>query len=125
MPLLPCIEWSPTERGNVEVLNETIDFYRFFDATKHTTFLYDCVRQTVEHDLPSEVKYLQSFDRFQVGIQEVVDMPMGQVELMQTFLSQNDGKFSKRAREKEFSALTPLEFERIEALYEDAFGTPE
>lgn len=124
-PLLPYIDWSPTEKGNVEVLNETIDFYRFFDATQHTTFLYDCVRQTVEHDLPSEVKYLQSFDRFQMGVQEVVDMPMGQIELMQTFLSQNDGKFSKRAREKEFSALTFAEFERIEALYEDAFGTTE
>jgi hypothetical protein len=27
-----------------------------------------------------------------MAIQEVVDMPMGQVELMQTFLSQKDGE---------------------------------
>jgi hypothetical protein len=31
--LLPHVRWRPTDRGNVEVLNETIDFYRYFDAT--------------------------------------------------------------------------------------------
>ena len=33
--LLPLIEWTPTSDGNVNVLNETADFYRFFDATPH------------------------------------------------------------------------------------------
>src|SRR5271157_4030024 len=31
--LLPLIEWQPTPDGNVQVLNDTVDFYRFFDAT--------------------------------------------------------------------------------------------
>src|SRR6202034_4292142 len=36
--LLPVIDWRPGD-GNVEVLNETADFYRFFDATPHAEFL--------------------------------------------------------------------------------------
>jgi hypothetical protein len=33
LPRLDPIEWRPTEDNNVEVLNETIDLYRYFDAT--------------------------------------------------------------------------------------------
>jgi len=40
-PLLPFIEWEPTGRGNVRVLNDTADHYRFFDATALTAFLFE------------------------------------------------------------------------------------
>ncbi|MBP2449109.1 Fic family protein [Rhizobium leguminosarum] len=120
-PLLPFIEWRPTASGNVEVLNDTAGFYRYFDATAHATFLYACVEQTVEHDLPEEVRFLQSFDRFSEGVQQILDMPMAQVELLHKFLEQNDGRLSQRARTKEFAALDEGEVERIEAVYADAF----
>ncbi|KQT52699.1 hypothetical protein ASG43_19840 [Aureimonas sp. Leaf454] len=32
-PLLRYIDWIATERGNVEVKNETSDLYRYFDAS--------------------------------------------------------------------------------------------
>ena len=35
------------------------------------------------------------------------------------FLRQNDGRFSKRAREKEFAALTDEEMLAIEGIYAD------
>ncbi len=38
--LLPLIHWEPTADGNVHVLNDTVDYYRFFDATPHAEFLY-------------------------------------------------------------------------------------
>ncbi len=41
--MLPVIDWKSTEKGNVRVLNDTSDFYRFFDATPQTEFLYGCV----------------------------------------------------------------------------------
>src|SRR5690606_29246649 len=50
--LLPLIRWEATETFNVRVVNDTADFYRFFDATPHAQFLYECVQQTIEHDLP-------------------------------------------------------------------------
>lgn len=120
-PLLPFIEWRPTAAGNVEILNDTAPFYRYFDATAHATFLYECVEQTVKQDLPHEVWFLQAFDLFAAGVQEIVDMPMAQVELLHKFLDQNDGHLSQRARAKEFASLDNAEVEQVEALYANSF----
>jgi hypothetical protein len=116
-PLLEFIEWKPTLDGNVDVLNETAEYYRYFDATPHAEFLYRCVQQTVEHDLPEEIAYLQGYDQFAHGMHSVVDMPESQIELLRRFLRQGQGKLSKRALSKEFAALDPDEVDRIEELY--------
>ena len=121
LPLLPQIDWRSTPSGNVDVLNDTAAYYRFFDATAHAEFLYACVEQTIEEDLPIEVAFLEAFDRFSVGVQEVVDMPANRVELLQKFLQQNDGRLSQRARTGEFAALTPEEAAQVEQLYRDSF----
>jgi hypothetical protein len=121
-PLLPFIEWRPTKDGNIEVLNDTADYYRFFDATGHAEFLYHCVEQTVERDLPGEVAYLEAYDRFAREVQEIVDMPDRTVELLHRFLRKGDGRLSKRGRENEFARLTDAEAERIEHLYTDCFA---
>ena len=55
--LLPLIEWKPTAKMNVEILNDTGDFYRYFDATPHAEFLFKCVQRTIEHDLPEEAAF--------------------------------------------------------------------
>ncbi len=49
--VLPLIQWEPTTKGNVHVLNDTADAYRFFDATPHAEFLYECVERTIETHL--------------------------------------------------------------------------
>ncbi|HRE32270.1 MAG TPA: Fic family protein, partial [Candidatus Berkiella sp.] len=41
-PRLKYIKWRPNEKNNVEVLNETIDLYRYFDATIQAEFLFSC-----------------------------------------------------------------------------------
>ena len=105
-PLLEHIDWRAAPNGNIEVLNDTADYYRYFDATAHAEFLYRCVEQTIEHDLPEEVAYLQAYDRFARGIQEIADMPAEKIELLHRFLRQENGRLSKRARENEFAALT-------------------
>lgn len=120
--ILPLIEWHPTDRGNVEVENDTADFYRFFDATAHAEFLYGCVEETVTRDLPREVAYLEGFEEFSRRVQEdVADMPEKTINLLTSFLDQNDGRLSKRARTREFEDLSPEEVERIEELYEECF----
>jgi hypothetical protein len=116
-PLLPLVEWRATDHGNVEVLNETADYYRYFDATAHAEFLYHCVQQTVERDLPSEVAYLEAYDRFVRGVQEIVDMPVSTADLLHRFLRQGSGRLSKRARSREFAALTDAEVEKVEEIY--------
>ena len=121
-PLRALIDWRATEHGNVEVLNQTADYYRYFDATAHAEFLYEAVAQTVEHDLPDEVRFLEAFDRFAAGVKEIVEMPDRQVERLRGFLQQGDGRLSTRAREQEFASLTDAERERVEALYARLWG---
>src|ERR1700722_4882636 len=121
--LLPVIQWQSTDKNNVEVLNDTADFYRFFDATPHAEFLYACVRQTIERDLPDEIKFLESFDRFRAVVDSIVNMPDRTLANLFGFLRQNSGRLSTRAREKEFAAFTDDETRRIEQSYSELFGT--
>ncbi|WP_315731587.1 MULTISPECIES: Fic family protein [unclassified Bradyrhizobium] len=120
--LLPCVEWESTSQGNVKVLNDTGDFYRFFDATPHAEFLYECVQRTVEEDLPMESQFLRSFDTFRAGVENMIDMPERTLNNLLGFLQQNQGRLSKRARDNEFSQLTPDEVTKIEELYQAAFS---
>jgi len=120
--LLPWIDWKGTDRNNVEVLNDTARYYRFFDATAHTEYLYDCLAQTVDKDLPEEIAYLRSFDQFSRGVQAFLDLTSKQVQLLRGFLADQNGRLSKRAREREFSFLTDEEAAQIEGFYREAFG---
>jgi hypothetical protein len=121
--LQPIIRWQSTVTHNVDVLSDTADFYRFFDATPHAEFLYACVRQTIERDLPAETKFLENFDRFHALVESIADMPGRTFDNLFGVLRQNDGRLSKRAREKEFAALTDDETRRIEQSYGELFGT--
>lgn len=121
-PRLEHIQWRPTPDGNVEVLNETIDLYRYFDATRQAEFLYDCVVQTIEYSLPEEIEFLERYDRMKTAINERLDMPDRTIDLMIRFLRQNNGVFSKRASEKEFKALSAAERRELETLYAEIFA---
>jgi Fic/DOC family len=119
---LPVIEWQATDRGNVRVLNETADFYRYFDATLPAEFLFACVERTIGEDLPREVEFLRRHDRFRAEVNSLIDMPDRSLDLLFRFLMQNNGRLSKRARESEFAALTSAEVEAIEKIYTEPFG---
>jgi hypothetical protein len=118
---MQVIDWQPTEDGNVQVINDTADFYRFFDATPHAEFLYRCVQKTIEVDLPRETAFLARYDAFRERINSVVDMPDRAIDLLFRFLHQNDGRLSKRARTQEFTALTDAEADALERAYSDLF----
>lgn len=120
--LLDFIEWEKTKSNNVEVLNDTIDFYRYFDATKQAEFLYDCVNDTIENVIPQEVDYLQKYDEMKSYLDDIFQMPDKTVALLIRFLDQNNGKLSKRALEKEFSVLTEEEVKEIEENYQSYFN---
>ena len=120
-PLLDHIVWKETEDHNVEVLNKTIDFYRYYDATKQAEFLYDCVEDTLERVIPEEVSYLQNYDIFKRYIDNNFEMPDKMVAILVRFLEQGDGELSKRALKKEFSALKEEEIKNIETNYKNIF----
>ncbi len=120
-PLLDFIEWKKTSNNNVAVLNNTIDYYRYFDATRQAEFLYDCVNETIERLIPEEVAYLQKYDEMKSYLDDVFQMPDSMVALLMRFLEQNNGELSKRAREKEFAMLTTEEVKDIEKRYNELF----
>jgi Fic family protein len=119
--LLPVIEWEATRDGNVAVQSDTADFYRFFDATLQAEFLFECVRKTIDEDLPRETDFLARYDRFRGVVETIADMPDRTADLLFRFLHQNGGKISKRTREREFSKLTDREVRTLEEEYAEIF----
>ncbi|WP_418510802.1 Fic family protein [Corallibacter sp.] len=119
--LLDFIEWEETNDHNISVLNDTINYYRYYDLTLQVEFLYDCVFDTIKHIIPDEFLYLTQYDLFKKNLDEAYEMPDKLVALLINFLGQNNGSLSKRARQKEFSLLTENEIESIEKLYKEIF----
>jgi hypothetical protein len=120
-PLMSFIQWRAMPGGNVEVLNDTVDLYRFFDCTEAAEFLYACVLRTVEHDLPREIDYLRRHDDAIRRIMDAVEMPDRVAENFVLFVRQNNGKLAKRRREAEFTALGDEEVMHLETIVRDAF----
>lgn len=121
-PLLDFIEWEETSGHNVNVLNDTLDLYRYFDLTKQAEFLFECVKDTIEKIVPAEIEYLANYDTFKNKIEEEFDMPDKMIAMLVRFLEQNNGSLSKRAKEKEFSTLTESEISKIETEYTTLFS---
>ena len=115
------IEWKPADNNNVELLNDTSDLYRYFDATKQVEFLYSCVQQTIDQTIPEEVEYLEKYDLMKGYLDNLFQMPDKTVALLVRFLEQGKGKLSERAKTKEFKELTEVEVKTIENKYLEIF----
>lgn len=122
-PRLKLIEWRPTQKGNVEVFNETVDLYRYFDCTLQAEFLYSCIKETIQQTLPDEIDYLKKHDELKSFIRNTLEMPDNLLDLLIRFLIQGKGKLSKRARHKEFNRLTEPEIADLETKYAQIFLT--
>jgi hypothetical protein len=120
-PLLDFIQWEKTPDNNVQVMNETIDYYRYFDATVLGEYLFDCVDYTINKIIPDEVAYLQNYDAMKSWLDDRFQMPDKTVALLIRFLEQNNGTISKRARDKEFAQLTDEEVKEIKENYKVFF----
>ena len=120
-PLMPFIEWRPTHAGNVDVLNETADIYRYLDCTDEAEFLYACVARTVVHDLPREIDYLRRHGEAIRRIMDTVEMPDRVAENLVMFIRQNGGVLPKKRREGEFNKLRDDEVVLIEGIVNDTF----
>nr|MBA3516170.1 Fic family protein [Hyphomicrobiales bacterium] len=120
-PLLDWIRWKSTDRGNIVVQNNTADYYRYFDATAHSEYLFRCIERAVDKDLPEELAFLESRDKFHHQVTSIVDMPERLIDLLLHFLRQGHGRLSSRAQRKEFAALSKLECTKIERIYADLF----
>ena len=112
-PLMNFIQWVPTMRGNVDVRNDTADLYRYFDCTEAAEFLYRCVEETIEKDVPHEIDYLKRHDKAMQQIMDTVEMPNRMADNFIMFMRQNDWRLPKKRRLDEFGKLTDTEVETL------------
>ncbi len=124
-PLLDLIDWEKTPDNNIEVTNDTIDYYRYFDATAQADFLFACIEDTIDRVIPVEAAYIQRYDQMKNWIDEKFSMPDKTSALLIRFLEQNNGTLSKRAREDEFAPLTDEEVTAIEKQFAMCFPAVE
>ncbi len=120
-PLMSLIHWEATLSGNVKILNDTEDLYRFFNCTTSCEFIYESVEKTIKETLPDELKYLNSFDKAYEDINEFIEMPDNKIKSLITFILQNNGKLSKNKKEKYYEKLTEVEIESIENIIDEHF----
>jgi hypothetical protein len=121
-PLFDFIDWSWSHDQEVVVKNETIDLYRYFDATGLTEYLYDRVTDTVRRDLREELGFVAAFDAAMDGVLQVVDMPDRKASLFVRLAMQNGGRLSSRKR-GQFDELSDDEIARMEEAVRYAMGT--
>lgn len=103
--------------------NQNSDSISVFHAfpSPEAEFFFECVEQTVNKILPEEMDFLTRYDRLNHFVKHYLDMPDKTIDLLIRFLHRNDGRLSKRALNKEFSALTDEEVQVIENKYADVF----
>jgi hypothetical protein len=97
-PILNFIDWKAAENNNVEIVNDTFDYCRYFDATTQDEFLFYCVNDTLVTIIPNEVEYLKKYDAFKQFLENKYEMPDKMISLIVGFLEQGNGKLSAWAR---------------------------
>ncbi len=121
-PLMPYIDWTGNGKGNVKVHNDTADLYKFFDCTRAATFLYKCVEEAIEKDVPEEIDYLRRHDSAMKQMLAEVQMPNHLADDFIMFVRQNDWKLPKRRREKEYALLSDDEAVKLEEIVKHTFN---
>ncbi len=122
-PLMARVEYSMDDRHRVNVLNETKDFYRYIDCTKLAAITIDFIRETIESELPTELRYLSNYDDIRSKMRDIVDLPDRIADLFIKLCRQNNGFLSKKKRNlDEFSPLSDEEIEALEHVVRDGMG---
>lgn len=119
--LLPFIEWQVTDDYNIEVTNDTIDYYRYLDVTEHVAYTYSCIEYMIDQLIPKELAYLQSFDAFKKTIDGQLELAAKDVSLLAALLHQNKGTLSKTKRNSLFAHIDDATIEQIEQAYATHF----
>jgi Fic family protein len=112
--IAPFIRHTMDEDQAMRVENETMDLYRYVDATVQAEYLYDCIEETICRDLKQELDFLAFFDQAMKSLMDIVDMPNQRATLLIRLIHQNKGRLSMNKRGG-FPELTDAEIERIES----------
>jgi len=121
-PLMQRIRYNMNDLGELLVTNEekVENYFRYPDLTDQCIYLAQTIHATLEHDMPDELQFIQRYDEAKRVLQNIVDMPDKDLNLMITFLHQNNGIFPKRRRER-FAKLSDEEIDNMQKKFREVF----
>lgn len=115
-PLMKLVEYQLDNNGKMNVLNETINLYKYIDMTAQVEALFDFVSETIKVELTQELEFLLNYDKAKRGIQNIIDMPDQLIDLFIKFCQQNNGHLSDKKRKQHFNFLDQNELVLMEKL---------
>ncbi len=111
------VEYTLDDRQRMTVTNDTADFYRYIDCTELTRITIDFIRDTIDTELPRELRFLVRHDEIRRRMRDIVELPDRHADLFVNLCRQNGGRLSGRKRElPEFAPLTDAEIGAMEAI---------
>jgi len=110
----PFIEYATDDDEQIAVTNATADLYRYFDATRHAEYLFDCIEDAISRDLRAELDFLKFRDAAVKAVMQIVDMPNQRAALIVRLIHQSRGKLLPDKRHL-FPELTDEEIAKIES----------
>jgi hypothetical protein len=121
-PLLPLLDYELDHDGRMEVKNETAIHYKYIDMTAIAERLFGLIQDTIENELVAELDFILDYDKAQLAIRDIVDMPDRLVDLFIRLCIENNGRLSKSKRKAKFGQLTDNEVAQMEACVRSAFN---
>ncbi len=116
VPLMPLMNYEMDSDGSMNVMNETVIYYRFIDMTSICESLFDFLEETIDSELPDELNFLVNYDYAKKAMQKIVDMPDRKIDLFIKLCIQNAGYLSSGKRKNVFSMLTDDEVSKLESV---------
>jgi Fic family protein len=114
--IMPLIDFVSNNDTSLEVLNETINLYRYFDATRMAEYLYECIDTTIDRELKAELDTISAFSKARKAIDARFDLPEKKKNLFIKLCWEGKGHVSKNKRKSEFSMFNDEEFSHMEDL---------
>ncbi len=113
--LMKVINYDIDGNGEVEVIGESADYYRFVDYTPIVAQFQQMMADTITTEWKVELDYLKAYDVMRKGMREIVDMPDKKANQFIMFVRNNNGTLSKAKRDK-FGELTDEEIHALETV---------
>jgi len=121
-PLMQRVKYQCAEDTTITITNlaQVESYYRYPDLTEQCVYLMKTIHATLAEDMPQELLFIQRYDEAKKELQNIVDMPDRDINMMLTFLHQNRGVSPNRRRER-FAKLTDEEIARMQSAYQTVF----
>jgi hypothetical protein len=115
-PLLTTInDFDLAEDGSLTINQPTKLCYQYLDYTSMVEYLFNCIQEAIREQMENEILFLLHYDQTKSAIQDIVDLPDKDIDLLIKLITQNHGTLARKKREDYFSLLTDAEIKALTA----------